>query len=126
MGSTTIPNEIAALEAKLKAAMLASDVVVLDYLLSPQLVFTDQTGRVLGKEDDLETHRSGRLRLSALEVLDTMTVDIPSAAVVSALVRLVGTFDGNTFSGKFRYTRTWFRSASGIWQVVAGHVSVVQ
>jgi hypothetical protein len=41
--------------------MLRSDVVVLDELLAPELIFTNHLGRVLGKEDDLAAHRSGVL-----------------------------------------------------------------
>jgi ketosteroid isomerase-like protein len=125
--ASTVAGEITAVEATLRVAMLAPDLETLAQLLSPRLVFTDQAGRLYGKEDDLEAHRSGLLRLSMLEIQETKILEIGHvAAVVNALVRLTGTYGSNSFDGTFRYTRTWTHSESGQWQVLAGHVSAVE
>ena len=126
MGRTPVVHEIAEAEAALGKAMLVSDADTLGDLLSPRLVFTDQAGHVYGKEDDLKAHASGLLKLSVLDIQETTILEVEgAAAVVNALARLAGTHAGSSFEGLFRYTRTWCRSESGRWQVLAGHVSAV-
>jgi ketosteroid isomerase-like protein len=43
-------------------------------------------------------------------------------AIVVTRSNLAGTYDGQPFSGDFRYTRVWRQMGSG-WQIVAGHCS---
>ena len=59
---------IAELEGRLRDAMLASDVDVLDALLADDLTFVDATGRVWSKADDLNAHRHGIQRIERLEI----------------------------------------------------------
>ncbi len=47
--------------------MLTSDVSALDRLISDDLMFTDHLGRLLSKQADLKTHRSGTLKFHMLE-----------------------------------------------------------
>ena len=76
------------LEERLRQAMLASDTDELDLLLSDDLVFTTQTGDVIGKAADLDEHRSGPLRLTALDPSDRRVLTMGETAVVS--VRRIG------------------------------------
>ena len=57
---------IAELEGRLREAMLASDVDVLDTLLADDLTFVDATGKVWSKADDLNAHRYGIQRIERL------------------------------------------------------------
>ncbi len=104
--------------------MLAGDVVRLDALVANDLLFTTQTGEVIGKDADLDAHRSGRLRLTALDPSDRNVRSVGSATVVSVLMNVAGTYDGEPFEGAYRYTRVWARR-DGREQVVAGHMSAV-
>ncbi len=54
--SDTIETQILEAEEQLRQAMLASDVNALDDLLSPELIFTNHLGQVMGKQDDLAAH----------------------------------------------------------------------
>ena len=110
------------LEERLRRAMLASDADALDALVSDGLLFTTPTGDVVGKAADLGEHRSGRLRLTALDPSDRRVVTTEGAAVVSVRMDVAGTYGGEPFSGAYRYTRVWGR-ADGAWRVVAGHMS---
>jgi ketosteroid isomerase-like protein len=120
----TDEEAIESAEARLRAAMLASDAVALDELLAERLVFTDQNGRILGKADDLALHRSGLLELAEIEMEDRQIRPLGDAAVVTARVRLAGSYGGTGFAGLFAYTRVWRRSPRG-WEVEVAHCSAV-
>lgn len=74
-------STVKASESRLLAAMLASDIAVLSELIDDRLVFTGPDGTVLTKELDLETHRSGLLKLTVLESLDTSFHSIENLVV---------------------------------------------
>lgn len=57
-----IEAEIRACEARLYAAMLASDLTQLDLLIADDLLFAGPTGELATKAMDLELHRTGGTR----------------------------------------------------------------
>ncbi len=122
----TNDTEIAALEAELRAAQLASDVAALDRLIAAELLFTGPDGQLATKAQDLAAHRNGVIRFRAHEP-DELRVRRVGAdvAVVSLRTRLVVDVAGTTFDGVCRYTRVWAREGGGAWRVVAGHVSAL-
>lgn len=114
-------TEIRQYEEALRVAMLSSDVEALDSLIADDLIFVGPSGDVFHKQDDLALHRSGRQKLT---VAEWQSVDISlrdQAAATSVTAELTGTFDGNAFSGHFRYCRFWVKTATG-WQVLGGSV----
>jgi len=113
-----------ACEEALRQAQLASDVSVLDRLVDDTLIFTGPDGAVYGKQDDLDAHRRGTVRITRLEPSDERIQRFGSIAVVSVRMDMSGTFQGATFAGPFRYTRVWCARREG-WRIVAGHVSAV-
>ena len=113
-----------ACEAALRQAQLASDVAVLDQLVDDALIFTGPDGAVYGKQDDLDAHRRGTVRITRLEPSEERMQRFGSIAVVSVRMEMSGTFQGATFAGPFRYTRVWCARPEG-WRIVAGHVSAV-
>jgi ketosteroid isomerase-like protein len=113
-----------ACEAALRQAQLAGDVRVLDRLVDDALVFTGPDGAVYGKQDDLDAHQSGVVRITRLEPSEERMQRFGRVAVVSVRMEMSGTFRGADFAGPFRYTRVWCARREG-WRVVAGHVSAV-
>ena len=120
-----IEAQIRTCEARLCAAMLASEVEALDALIADDLLFAGPTGDLANKEMDLEAHRTGSLRLSEL-VPKTLDIRVWSDdfALASAKIFVSGTFLGAAFAGDHRYTRIW-RKGEGGWQVVGGSVSAI-
>jgi ketosteroid isomerase-like protein len=118
-------GQLVAAEERLRLAMLRSDVATLDELLAPDLVFTTHQGQVLGKEDDLAAHRSGQFRIDELTLLDQRIHMAEGVAIVSALMRVAGTYAGEAFASKLRYTRVWSLSPMGPRQILAGHACAV-
>ena len=113
-----------AAELALREAQLAGDVASLDALLDNELVFTGPDGAIYGKQDDLEAHRRGAIRITELVPSEEYVQDFGSIVVVSVRMEMRGSFNGTPFAGPFRYTRIW-RLQERRWRVVAGHVSAI-
>lgn len=104
--------------------MLRSDVNALDSLIADELLFVAPDGSIVGKAGDLELHRSGAQRISQLDFTDVLVRAHGEVAVTTVVAVVSGTFNGQPFSGHFRYLRTWVRTRAG-WQVLAGSASPV-
>jgi len=107
------------LEEALRVAMLTRDVVAQDSLIADTLIFVGPSGDVFRKKDDLDLHRSGRQKLTSAEWRSVEIVTHGRSAVALVTANLAGTFDGNAFSGDFRYCRFWAETDAG-WRVVGG------
>lgn len=112
---------IIAIEEQLRLAMLRADLAALDALLSPELIFTNHLGQLLGKEDDLAAWHSGRLHIESLQPSEHKVSLAGNVAVVSVRMRVVGVYDGHPANGDFRFTRVWALSPENTWQVIAAH-----
>lgn len=118
-----IEIQIREYEARLYAAMLASDVAELDALIADDLMFVGPTGELATKAMDLELHRTGGTRFREL-VPQNLEIRILSQTIVlvAAEIFLSVTYLGEDFSGNYRYVRVWRSSDTG-WQIVGGSVS---
>ena len=121
----TIETEIEACEEQLKDAMLNSDTDVLDQLLSPELIFTNHLGQLMTKQDDLNAHRSGLLKIDKIELGDRHIKLLGNVAVVAVQARIHGHYKGESSASEFRFTRVWSKNASDKWQVAVAHSSLV-
>lgn len=120
----TPPSTIHSAESALREAQLASDVSALDALIDENLVFTGPDGMIYGKQDDLEAHRTGAIRITKLEPSDVRVQDFGDIVVVTVRMEMRGSFNGAPFAGPFRYTRVW-QLREALWRIVAGHVSAI-
>jgi hypothetical protein len=64
---TAVEHQITVAEERLRLAMLDSGSGALDELISADLIFTNHLGQALGKQADLELHRSGVPKFHTLE-----------------------------------------------------------
>ena len=107
-----------AAEHALQAAQRAGDVDALDALLHPRCVGAGPDGSVFSKEDDLESYRSGALRITRLQE-ESLDVQEATSSGVTRLVAAVDAVQGGTaVSGRLVYTRLWTRGDDG-WRVLA-------
>lgn len=118
-------SDIEELEERLRRAMLSADVAELDRLVSGRLLFVTPNGATIGKEADLDAHRSGLIRLSALIPLERRIEHFGVMAVVNVEMEMAGIFSGEYFCGRFRYTRVWHQEGLEM-KVVAGHVCSIK
>lgn len=75
-------TEIIACEKRLYAAMLASDIVVLQELIADELLFVGPAGEMVSKQMDLALHRSGKLKVAQLEPKEQEIRCLDNTAVV--------------------------------------------
>ncbi|WP_432467279.1 nuclear transport factor 2 family protein [Agarivorans sp. Z349TD_8] len=112
-------------ESRLKEAMLDSNVVVLNELLSEELVFTNHFGQLMSKSDDIEGHRSGFVNINSIKLSDQTVKVFGDTVVVSVLSLIEGTFGDAQANALFRFTRIWKKIESGKWQVIAAHSTAI-
>lgn len=118
--------DVELLEERLRQAMLTRDVPALDALLSDRLRFVNLAGDIVGKQADLDAHRSGTLRLSTMTPSDRHIELLgEEVALVDVVMDLAGTYGGTPFAGLFRYIRVW-QQEDGRCRAVAGHVCAIQ
>ena len=122
--ANNVEAEIVDLEARLKTAMLESNINELNKLISDQLIFTDHLGRVLSKYDDLEAHKSGDLSIDKIALSEQIIKCFGDLAVVSVLAEITGRYKGILSEGIYRVTRIWTKEA-GQWKIVTAHSSAL-
>ena len=123
--SDSIEKEILEVEERLRQAMLDSDVEALDQVLAPELIFTNHLGHILAKQDDLNAHRSGLVKISELTPSEQTIQVNGDVAVVSVRVHLAGSYADTPSEADFRFTRIWAQSPANTWRLIAGHASVI-
>ncbi len=119
-------TQIMEAEERLRQAMIQNDVSVLDELIAPDLLFTGINGQLASKADDLAAHQARLLQLTSIEPVQQTLQIHPGFAVVSALMHLVGTYEGKPIDQHLRYTRIWVLAQDGSVQITAGHMSEAQ
>jgi len=95
----------------------------LDRLVHPDLQFVGPDGLSYGKADDLEYHRSGKMKVESAEAESLEIVDGDGVTVL--VVHMRGEFDGEAFDSRLRYRRTW-RSTQAGWQVVRATATAIE
>jgi hypothetical protein len=120
-----IETQIINLEERLREAMLASDVRVLNELLAPEIIFTSHQGELLNKQDDLAAHESGLIKIYELNPSEQKIQIHQEVAIVSVRMQISGLYNGNPVNGDFRFTRVWAISSMETWQIVAAHISMM-
>lgn len=112
-------NDILALENQLYDAMKRSDVAILDKLLHDDLLFIVPGGESITKEMDLQTYRTGDLKIVELVPTIEQLNIIDDLAVITLKVNLKGSYHGQPFEARYRYIRFWKNFPDGI-KVVGG------
>ena len=118
-------NGIIVLEDQLKTAMINSDICVLEQLLSDDLIFTSHLGQIMSKQDDLEAHRSGSVKINSIDQAEQRIQLHDDMAIVSVLSRIQGEFGGEQSESSLRFTRVWKKSNNNKWQVIAAHSTLL-
>ncbi|MFP1766301.1 nuclear transport factor 2 family protein [Lonsdalea quercina] len=98
------------LEARLRQAMLDSDVTALETLLDRELIFVSHLGQALGRRDDLDAHRSGLIKIHDLQTANERILLKDNVAIVAVKTQISGSFGGQPSDGVFLFTRTWLLS----------------
>lgn len=106
-------------EIELLTAIKNADVSALENILHDDLLFNLPGGQTITKEFDLNTYRSGKMKIDFLEASDQIINCIGDTAIVSVAVLLKGSYDNNPLDGVFRYIRVWKQFGEDL-KVIAG------
>lgn len=106
-------------EIELLTGIKNADVSVLEQILHDDLLFNLPTGETITKEFDLNSYRSGKMKIDSLEASDQIINIIGDSAVVAVSVSLKGTYDNNPINGVFKYIRVWKQFDDNL-KVIAG------
>lgn len=112
-------------EIELLTAIKNADLPVLEKMLHDDLLFNLPTGNTITKEFDLNSYRSGKMKVDLLEASDQIINIIDNTAVVAVIISLKGTFDNNPINGAFRYIRVWKQFGESL-KVIAGSCIALQ
>lgn len=119
-GSRTMRDQIEALEAQWKKAVLANDTDAMDHLLSDDYLGITSSGQVVTKPQQLDRMRSRNFALTSLDVSDVKIKLISQhAAIVTSLAQVDGTNEGHPMHGAFRYTRVYQRIPNDGWKITS-------
>ncbi|SHH47729.1 nuclear transport factor 2 family protein [Flavobacterium johnsoniae] len=112
-------NSIVTAEIELLTAIRNSDIAVLEKLLHDDLLFNMPDGQTITKEFDLNSYRSGKMKIDSLEASDQIINVIDDSAVVAVTVSLKGAYDNNPINGVLKYIRVWKQFDDNL-KVIAG------
>lgn len=112
-------QKIKQLEENLKKSMISGDIEKLDELIDDTLVFISPNGVVIDKHTDLETHKSGILKISNICVSEHKIDFNEDLAIVTLLADIQGVFGEVDISGKYRYLRIW-QNKGNHWKIISG------
>lgn len=112
-------DQIVNAEIELLTAIKNADVTVLKQILHDDLLFNMPDGQTITKEFDLNSYRSGKMKIDSLEASDQIINIIDDTAVVAVSVSLKGTYDNNPVNGVFKYIRVWKQFGADL-KIIAG------
>ncbi|WP_298417268.1 nuclear transport factor 2 family protein [uncultured Kordia sp.] len=117
-------NAIIKSEQEILLAMKNCDVQKLDELVHEQLLFTIPNGQTITKAQDLETYRSGNMKITEISASAQEIQFIDTTAVVSVIIEMKGTYFEHLLDGKYKVIRVW-KLCSTAWKVIAGSSNIM-
>ena len=100
-------------------AMRSSDLEALDAIIADELTFTLPDGAMIGKQADLEAHRTGATRFERISELSRSTSECDGEGTTVTAVDAIILWNGDHIEAALTYSRCW-RIIDGRWQVVTG------
>ncbi len=129
IASTATPEEdrraVAALDTEYQAAVKRNDAEAMGRILADDFILVLGNGTVVNRAELLEDARSGRIQYELQdEEPGTQTVRVwGDTAVITALLALRGTQDGQRFDRRLWFSDTYVRTPTG-WRYAFGQASL--
>ena len=122
---TSASDDLHRIDATWNTLRLTPDVPALERLLTDDWILTHSDGRVQTKRDYLDELKTQARRNSSIANEDVKVRTYGDTAIVTGVSVQSGTSNGQTFGGRFRFTRVWVR-VQGTWRMAASHSSRVE
>ncbi|MFC6646687.1 nuclear transport factor 2 family protein [Granulicella cerasi] len=116
-GKRDLRAEVSAADTQWRNAMLNSDAVALEKMLSEDYIGITSNGQVMTKIQWMDRMRSHAMQVKSLTV-DDMKVKLVGqrVAIVTSSLDLEGDFDDHKVHGRFQSTRV-FQRIDGTWKI---------
>ena len=118
-------GRVLALENAWNHAEQAKDIVALDQLLAPELVYIDYDGSLMNKQQFLASVKSEGLSPAQIVNEKQSAVVFGDCAVVTGIYHEKGTANGKPYTRRGRFTDTWVKS-NNTWRCVASQSTLIQ
>ena len=114
---------VAKLDTEYQAAVKANDAAAMDRILADDFVLITGRGKTFSKADLLKSAQDKTAVYEHQEELEQKVRVWGDTAVVTALLWIKGTSEGQTFERKLWFSDTYVRTAKG-WRYVLGQASL--
>lgn len=116
-------HEIDQLENQWRDAVMQGDSKIMNSLLADDYMAITAYGTLQTRDEALANLRSGRWRITTLDLSDRKVRFYGRTALVTSLADVEGTTPDGTVSGSYRYTRVYVRDPQGAWKIVSFEAS---
>jgi Domain of unknown function (DUF4440) len=90
---------------------------LLDPLLSDKIIYTTEAGKLLGKKEVITV--ASETTWETVSEVGVKAVAFGDTVIVAGIFTGKGTFLGKPTHAKLRWTYTWIKKQTGIWQCIA-------
>lgn len=119
-------HEVEKSEEAWRTAMLKGNSTELANLLSDDYTAITAAGAIESRDEAIEGVRSGKFKLTTLDVSDQKVRVYHSTAVVTSVADIDGTRNNQTLKGRYRYMRVYVRNSAGQWKIVSFEASRIE
>ena len=110
---------------RLKEAMFANDVGILDELMADEYVGYDPTGKPQDRALSLEAYAPGNVKLDRYDVEEVDARVIGEVGIISGKGYIHGTFAGSEFEHRLRFLDLYVHR-DGRWQMILSQVTELE
>ncbi len=122
--NTAEEQQLIGIEHQWADASKRGDAATVARIESDSYVFTDPSGKITGKQDDVNMIKNGQAKYQTFDLSDMQAHVFGNTAVVTGRVKLQGTENGKDVSGTYAFTDTYVKK-DGQWQAVASQVTSI-
>jgi ketosteroid isomerase-like protein len=124
MAQSSTSGDLIQLENRFNDALVRADLKTINEIEADDLIFTDATGTVTSKADEMQSLKSGDVKFESIQMTDTRTQDFGDIAVVTGRLVEKAQYKNSDISGTYRFTDVWAKRKSK-WEHVAGQETLV-
>jgi ketosteroid isomerase-like protein len=124
MAQSSTAKELIELENRFNEALVRADIGVIEEIEANDLIFTDATGAVTSKAEEIQSIKSGEVKFASIKMTDTHVQGYGNVGVVTGSLAEKAQYKNSDISGMYRFTDVWAKR-NGKWEHVAGQETLV-
>ena len=124
MAQSSTSGDLIQLENRFNDALVRADLKTIEEIEADDLIFTDATGTVTSKAEEMQSLKSGDIKFESIQMTDARTQDFGDIAVVTGRLVEKAQYKNADISGTYRFTDVWAKRKSK-WEHVAGQETLL-